>query len=84
LFISTKLYLTGELLDTILIGVYEPLKNSHVCKVATVDRDYRHAGNGFVFKKNWAYTNIFNFHFLKVNSPVYFCISCVKCVLFFS
>jgi hypothetical protein len=65
-------YFLGQLLNTILIGVYEPLKNSQVCQVATVDKNYRHAGNGLVFKKKWAYTNVFNFHMLKVNSLVSF------------
>ena len=56
----------GELENTILVAVYEPLKNSHACKVANLHKEFRHAGNGMVFKKRWAYTKLFNYHFSKV------------------
>ncbi len=57
---------SGSLKDTVLIAIYEPLRNSHVCDVSTLDKDYRPVGNGMVFAKGWAYTELFNYHFLKV------------------
>ena len=32
----------------------------------SVPRDYRKTGNGFVYQKNWPYTNLMNFQMIKV------------------
>ena len=52
--------------------MYEPLKRRYPCKLTSLDKDYRAVGNGFIFRKKWPYTKIFNYHFLKARYSVPF------------
>ena len=52
----------------LVFGVYQPIKSlpEYPCKIMSVPRDYRKTGNGFVYQKNWPYTNLMNFQMIKV------------------
>ena len=52
----------------LVLGVYQPLKirPEYPCLIASVPKDYRRIGNGYIFQKDWAYTNLINFHLFKM------------------
>ena len=54
--------------DYFVFGVYQPMKTleAYPCEVASIAKDYRKIGNGFIFQQNWPYTRLINFHILKV------------------
>lgn len=58
----------GEYSNAVLIGVYQPLSTraEYPCQVTSLPVDFRQVGNGFVYQKDWPYTRLFNYHFLKV------------------
>ena len=54
--------------DYFIFGVYQPMKTleGYPCEIASIAKDYRKIGNGFIFQQNWPYTRLINFHILKV------------------
>ena len=57
--------------DQILFfGVYQAITYlpEWTCKVASVKMDYRTVSNGLIFQKNWKFTEIFNYHLLKLKN----------------
>ena len=36
------------------------------CKITSLPEEYMKVGVGMIFQKNWPYTDLLNFHFIKV------------------
>ena len=54
--------------NTLFFGVYQPIRllPEWSCNVASVNVDYRKVSNGLIFQKNWRYTEIFNYHIIRL------------------
>jgi len=59
----------GSKPSAVLIAVFQPLTTheSYPCEVTSLPIDLRPRGNGLIFRKNWPYTQLFNYHLLKMH-----------------
>ncbi len=71
--LNWSIFFTEKPDDKLLLAVYQPIKtyDEYPCEIMSVPRDFRKIGNGLIFQKGWAYTNLINFHLHKVRIHIH-------------